>query len=403
MTTAKSCESFEPCESFERSERFERSTVEIITDYARFLALETEWNDAVARADIAHPFLCHEWLRTWWDCFGAGRQLHIVVVRDGDRIAAIAPLMAETVRMYGLSIRTLDLIHNDHTPRADFIVAPRPEVPHGGEGAPHGYEGARHPAYRAIWDALMETRGDWDLLQLSRVVRGSATHTAISKLAEEAGCATGLWQGDVSPYLELTGTWEGYYQQLPAKFRSNLRNRLSRLVKLGEPRLEVLDHAPAIGGAREDAVRLEASGWKRESGTAITCDPAVERFYTELADRATARGWLRLMFLRAGGRRIATSYGASYRGRLFLFKTGYDPEYATCSPFKLLTYLAIQDAYAGGLSEVDFLGDQEPWKLEWTSAARPQDWLHVFSGSVRARLLHSLKFRMAPELKRWRA
>jgi hypothetical protein len=49
---------------------------------------------------------------------------------------------------------------------------------------------------------------------------------------------------------------------------------------------------------------------------------------------------------------------------------------------------------------VDFLGDEEPWKLEWTNTSRPHDWLHVFSGTVRARLLHSLKFQMVPELQR---
>jgi CelD/BcsL family acetyltransferase involved in cellulose biosynthesis len=109
------------------------------------------------------------------------------------------------------------------------------------------------------------------------------------------------------------------------------------------------------------------------------------------------------MFLTVGGRRIATSYGAVYDRRLFLFKTGYDPEYATGSPFKVLTCFAIQAAYAEGLREVDFLGDSEPWKLEWTPTSRAHDWLFVFSGTKRARLLHSLKFHVVPELKRWRA
>jgi CelD/BcsL family acetyltransferase involved in cellulose biosynthesis len=362
------------------------STVEVVTDYDRFLELEADWNDAVERAGVTHPFLCHEWFRTWWDCFGGGRSLHIIVARQDDRILAIAPLMQERSQSYRITVRRLDLLHNDHTPRADVIVAGPPD-----EG------------YRAIWNALQNTRDDWDLLQLSRLPQDSPTRAAFEQLAGEAHCATGVWQGDVSPYLTLSGTWESYLASLSAKFRSNLRNRLSRLAKLGEPALEVLEDADAIERARGDALRLEASGWKAQAGTSICSDPAVERFYTRLADRATERGWLRLLFLTAGGRRIATSYGSCYRGRLFLFKTGYDPEYATCSPFKLLTYLAIQAAYAEGLSEVDFLGDAEPWKLEWTAATRSHDWLYVFSQSRRAQLLHWMKFQMVPELKKWRA
>ncbi len=361
-------------------------SVTTVSDAAEFLALETEWNEAVDRAGLPHPFLRHEWLRTWWECFGEGRTLHIQVVRAAGRITAIAPLMREQVQMYGIPIRRIDLMHNDHTPRADFIVAERAAE-----------------SYAAIWHALANTRASWDLLQLSRLVRESPTCEAMRRHSEDDGCATGLWQGDVSPYLALQGTWDEYHASLPAKFRSNLRNRLSRLTRIGEPALEVLEGAEAIERGREDALRLEASGWKQESGTAICSDPAVERFYRLLAERATAGGWLRLMFLTVGGKRIATSYGSCYGGRLFLFKTGYDPEFATCAPFKLLTFLAIQSSYAEGLSEVDFLGDAEPWKLEWTDTSRPHDWLFTFSGSVRARLLRSVKFQMVPELKKWRA
>ena len=101
-------------------------------------------------------------------------------------------------------------------------------------------------------------------------------------------------------------------------------------------------------------------------------------------------------------RRIATSYGAVYDGRRFLFKTGYDPEFAKCSPFKVLTSFAVQHAYAHGLKEVDFLGDTEPWKLEWTSTTRAHDWLFVFGTSTRARLVHRAKFQLAPAVRRWR-
>jgi CelD/BcsL family acetyltransferase involved in cellulose biosynthesis len=129
----------------------------------------------------------------------------------------------------------------------------------------------------------------------------------------------------------------------------------------------------------------------------------VQKFYTLLAERAADRGWLRLLFLTVARKRIAVSYSAISDGRLYLLKTGHDREFHTCSPFKLLTYFAAQDGYARGLREIDFLGDTEAWKQEWTPAARAHDWLFVFSHSRRARLLHSVKFQMAPEIKKWRA
>lgn len=361
-------------------------SVDVITDHAAFLALEAEWNDAVERAGVPHPFLRHDWVRTWWGAFGGDARLHILVVRDGARIIAIAPLMRETTRMYGLPVARLRLLQNDHTPRTDVIIA-----------------GPADEAYRAIWETLRKDRDAWDVLQLSQLPRTSPTLAAFSAFAADEKLATGMWASNDSPYLALTGTWDEYFGSLSAKFRSNIRNRMTRLTKLGEPGFEVLRDRASIEAAYDDALRLEASGWKDNEGTSICSDPAVKTFYNQLTERATESQWLELLFLTVGGRRIATSYGSTYDGRLFLFKTGYDPEFATCSPFKLLTYYAIQHAFARGLREVDFLGDSEPWKLEWTETVRSHDWLFVFSDTVRARLLHSIKFQWVPELKRWRA
>jgi CelD/BcsL family acetyltransferase involved in cellulose biosynthesis len=361
------------------------SAVHVVTDEAAFLSLEAEWNETVERAGVGYPFLRHEWLRTWWECFGSGGRLHIVIVRTGGRIAAIAPLMSDTTRMYGISIRRLRLLHNDHTPRGDFIVADRPEE-----------------SYQAIWAALYQRREQWDVLQLSQVPQESSTLACVSTLAIADGCGTGVWRSGDAPYLELRGSWDEYFESLTAKFRQNVRNRLSRLNRLGNPALETLRNGSALLAARDDAFRLEASGWKSQARTSIDSDPAVHRFYTLLAERASAHGWLRLLFLTVNGRRIATSYGSVYDNRLFLFKTGYDPAYAQCSPFKLLTYYAVQSAFTEGLKEVDFLGDAEPWKLEWTTTTRAHDWLFVFAGSGRARLLRRAKFQLAPAVKRWR-
>jgi CelD/BcsL family acetyltransferase involved in cellulose biosynthesis len=357
----------------------EGCTLQTVTDPAEFLSLEAEWNEAVDRAAIAQPFVRHEWLRTWWEAFGSEARLHIVIVRAGARISAIAPFMTEHTRMYGMPVRRLRLMANDHSPRADCIVTEDAEQ-----------------SYRTIWRALRAA--DWDVLLLNQLPVTSPSRQIFEQFAEADGLSSGAWQADESPYLPLTGSWDTYWSELPGKFRQNVRNRMARLQRIGEPRLEVLSDGEALA-ALEDAVRLEASGWKKTEGTAIASDDAVDGFYRKFAEEAARRGWLRLLFLTINGRRIATSYSLQYRDRLFLCKTGYDPEHAKSSPFKVLTYFAIRDAYANGLEEVDFLGNAEPWKLEWTSATRRHDWLFIFSSSIRARLLYDLKFRLAPAWK----
>jgi CelD/BcsL family acetyltransferase involved in cellulose biosynthesis len=362
------------------------TSVETVSDWSAFLDLEADWNDAVDRAGIPHPFLRHEWLRTWWGCFGAEHPFFIVIVRSGHRIQAIAPFMWEATSMYGVPTRCLRLWHNDHTPRADVIVAERPDE-----------------SYRAIWNAVMDERARWDVVQLAQLPEESTTRETLAGLARTDGCKSGIWRSGSSPYLTLSGTWDEYAASLSVKFRQNLRNRMTRVRRIGEPALEVVCEGEAVNAACEDAIRLEGAAWKRTEGTAIASDSAVGRLYREFAARASARGWLRLMFLTVNGRRIATSFSVCYQRRLFLFKTGYDPVFAACSPFKLLTYFVLRDAFARGLAEVDFLGDPEPWKLEWTRTRRAHDWMFTFSGSVRGRALAAMKFRIVPALKRYRA
>ena len=360
-----------------------RSTsVDVVSDPAVFEGMEGEWNDAVERASVPHPFLRHEWLRTWWECFGGDARLHIVIVRSGRRILAIAPLMYDTTWMYGVPVRRVRLLQNDQTPRSDIVVTERTDE-----------------CYRAIWHTLLHDSEPWDVLQLSQVPRCSGTSQRFAALACDSGCPAGTWPSSDSPYVALDSTWDTYMAGRTRKFRQNIRNRWTRLAALGEPALEVLQDRLAVQAACDEALHLESSGWKYGAGTAIGSCASTHHFYSTLARRAADRGWLRLLFLTVNGQRIATAYSARYRDRLMFIKTGYDPAFSKYSPFTLLTHAAIRDAFDSQLREVDFLGDTEPWKLEWTRASRSHDWLFVFAPSVRGHLVHNLKFRIKPVLK----
>ena len=358
-------------------------SVEAITDYQSFLDLESVWRDLAAAVGVDHPFLSYEWVRTWWESFGHGKELHVLVVKDRSDPIAIAPLMLSHGRMYGLNVRRLESIGNAHTQRFDFIIARSPK-----------------DAYRAIWAHLLEQRPRWDVLQLCQLVEGSPTLDELRALATAQGFPSGVWRSDSSPYLSLLGTWEIYAKGLDAKHRSNLRNRLKRLRRLGQVGVETISSVDGMGGALDDGLRLEAAAWKGEAGTAIGSRPELRYLYTRFAERAAARGWLRLHFLNVGGCRIAFHYAVRCNNKLYLLKPGYDPRYARYSPSNLLCHLVLQDGFHDGLAEYNFLGGEEPWKLEWTKDARPHHWLFIFSDGLRARLLHYAKFHVVPRVKR---
>lgn len=362
-----------------------RYQVEVISDHRDLVALQPEWDRLVEQVDIGHPFLDYQWIRTWWECFGAGRQLHILLVRDGAQIRAIAPLMLCTVRMYGLSVRCLASVCNPHTPRFGVIAAA------GAEGI-----------YRCLWSYLRNIEKEWDILELAHLPHGSDTLNWLSRLGGEDGYPIGLWRGEKAPWLAFEGTWESYFQGLKTNHRTKMRRNYRRLTRLGPLRLEVVSGGGRLDEALDEGIRIEAAAWKGRHGTAIRCDPVVEQFYRLLGKRTADDGTLRLVFLTLDGERIAFAYALFSRDTYYVLKTGYEPSYARYSPYNILCYLLLQEGFAKGLREFEFLGRDEPWKMQWAQDVHPHVWLFIFARNLRARFLHRVKFRWVPRLRRLR-
>lgn len=349
-----------------------------MADYESFLNLEADWNRLVEAAAPDHPFLEHIWARTWWESFGAGSKLHILVVKTRGEIIAIAPLMLNRVRMFGIPVRRLGFFYNAHVPRADFLIAKQ-----------------HRSAYRAIWEHLERNRC-WDVLQLCQLPEGSETLEEMTRLVSR--CRAGTWRSGASPYIPMNRTWIEFLSGLGGKYRYSLRSRFKRLQQTGQVALETIHVAEAP--ALEVALKIESAAWKGENGTAILSNPETAKFYRLLAGRAARRGWLRLQFLRVGSARAAFDYSLVYGNRIHLLKVGYDPAFAPYSPSNLLLHQVLQAGFAEGASEYDFLGDAVEWKLRWTKLSRPYCWLFVFPSSAKGRALHFAKFTLVPLWKR---
>src|SRR6185295_17478138 len=114
--------------------------------------------------------------------------------------------------------------------------------------------------------------------------------------------------------------FQSYSRTLDRKHRSNLRNRLGRLARVGRIEIEIIKTAGEAEAAFAEGWRLEAAAWKGRAGTAIGCLPRVRSFYESFAARAARRGWLSLYFLRVNGQRIAFCYGLCFANSVFQLK-----------------------------------------------------------------------------------
>ncbi len=353
--------------------------VQLLTSGAQFLALADEWQALSSRCgDVL--FQRHDFIRLWLQHFAADAELRLLTLHDaGGQLVAVLPLLATRQRMYGVPMREWQSAANLHSCRFDMLA----DDPLGAAG-------------RFI--DFLRQRTDWDVLRLMDVPHPGQARSLLLAAAR-GGLVAGSWDSVQSPYIPLPRQWRELDATLHSKFRANLRRRRRRLATQGTVTLERCSGGPELASRLDEGLALEASGWKGEAGSAIRQDPQTHAFYRELATESARNGRLALWFLRVDGRAIAFQFALEHDGRLLLLKPAYDEACGDCSPGQLLMEDVLRDAIARGLREFDFLGPDMPWKRDWTALRRPHQWIYLFRG-VRGALLHALKFRIAPLLKR---
>ncbi len=357
-------------------------SVEVITDYQVFIEFEPTWNRLVDEAGVEFPFVRHEWVRALWECFDHGGSLHIVVVREDDCPIAIAPLMLDRVKMYGIPVRRLRGIANIYTERFDFILS-------------------AHPAEccAAIWTYLAEHDREWDVLELRQLTAESSAMAYMPREDIERRLLMTEWIASDSPYVPVRDLWEVYFKSLKKAHRANIRKSQHHLESSAPLKLEVVDSNVRLDADIEEALNLEAVAWKDEGGTAIRSRPDSMAFYRQILHAAGEQGWLRIYFLTLGSKRIAVRIALLFRNKVYMLKSGYDPEYAASSPGHVLCHKILDEAWRLKFDEVDFLGNTERWKLNWARDLRRHFWLFAFPKRLKPRFLHYLKVNLIPRIR----
>jgi CelD/BcsL family acetyltransferase involved in cellulose biosynthesis len=322
------------------------------------------------------PFVRPGWIAAWWDVFGHGT-LQILTLRRGGRLVGLLPLYGDH--------RWLRSLTNDQTPQFGVIAE---DAAAADELAAAALDRARRRLTLSFVDA-----SGWELAAL-RAGAAARGHRVVVRPVVRP------------PYLIVDGDWEAFESRLAGRLLRDLRRRRRRLEDEGVLNFEVADGTTGLEDLLEEGFRVETSGWKAARQTAIVSRPETRRFYTRVARWASARGSLRLAFLRLDGRALAFQFGLEESGAYYFLKGGYDSEFHRYAPGKLLVHDVLERAFSSGLERFEFLGQPESWKLEWTSQLRVLLVVDAFAPSLAGRTewaAESLRHSIAPLARRVRA
>ena len=209
----------------------------------------------------------------------------------------------------------------------------------------------------ALFDAILEE--DWSELELRGLREGSLTLAELPALAEAAGLAVEREEEAVAPRVELPASWDEYLASLSKKDRHELRRKLRRLADVGEPELRAYTSPQDVESRLPQLLRFMVES---RTDKAAFMSEQMGRFFHRMVPAMAEEGLIRLYELELSGRPVASILCFDQGGQLFLYNSGYDPQYASQSVGLLSKALCLRDAIDSGYRCFDMLRGHEPYK-----------------------------------------
>lgn len=355
--------------------------VERVESLADLRGLESEWRELEPHLPEL-PFLTFDWAVAWWEHLAEHRwlvadKLFARAIRDRHgALVAVAPLMITQRPGWGLGARQLQLFGADpNLTEIRRIAAPvelEPQV------------------YAALMHDLSNCSDAWDWLALTGVPANAELRHAVSGSFPRA-----QWSGALPNYvLPLAETFADFKSGLSRNIKESLRKCYNSL-KRDDISFEfrVLTSNDGLSAALDEFFRLHRAR-SALTNTVHHYDSfgseSSRQFLRSVCERFAARDKLRLFQLKIAGRVVATRIGFVCGSCLYLYYSGYEPEYGRYSIMTTLVAEAVRYAIESGLRSLNLSTGTDNSKLRWGPSEKPYQQALVVSPSPRGGLAHEL-------------
>jgi CelD/BcsL family acetyltransferase involved in cellulose biosynthesis len=252
---------------------------------------------------------------------------------------------------------------------------------------------------RVLVEFLTNHGPKWEICDFYEQLTGSEHLSVLIEAFRTAGCLIGTSRDSDCPHIEIDGTWREFLAAKSQKFRKNLKASARRLQESGELRYRTYDALPGAAECLEVYRDIELRSWKDDRGVGIGRDGDYAAFYREMANVFGRSGAFVIRLLHAGERTVAGTFGLLFDGVYYSLQIAHDREFDRCSPGTYLESLEIEECFASGYREYEFLGGFLNNKSRWTSSYRYTTQLHVFRRTTYLGLLYVWSFRIKPRIK----
>ena len=293
------------------------------------------------------PFQTIEWLQSWWHVFGDSYESRIITVHRDSKLVGLLPLMYKRRQL----LRTLEWLGAGRSDHAPLLLLP--------DCADEVLQAAiqyfrTHPKGAA----LLSLR----TLQLNEL--------QLSRRSQSQG-ESWIQIDDVSPRINISGSWDEYLEKKSSKHRGNVRRLLRQFESA--PEFSVKRELLATNELVAEIANVERNSWKATEGS-LRMEGAGKLFYEQFLNRFADKGILELWCCRFNTILLAYLITFNYENRIFYYNGAYRADSSSfhtgVSPGTALIAIAVKSAHERNLTSFDFLRGDEPYKSLWKNEDR---------------------------------
>lgn len=330
-------------------------TAETIKDMPVFKEMRHEWNELLQASSSDNIFLTWEWLYTWLRHLAGEKRLHIIAIRENGQLIAVAPLVLCPARyMRLMPFRFLEFIACGNVGSDYLSIIVR-----------NGHE---TEALQALADCLIEANY---MLELVRIEKSSFPMVMLAVQLQQRGWQSIRMTTNYSPFIRLSGhTWQSYLESVNGTHRSGIKKKIKYLYKIFDVKFELAESELQRQQAMDVFFRLHINRWSGAGGTNALNRQNLLDFHKEFSKTIFDLGWLRLYTLHLDGEPAAAVYIFKYGNVYYFYQTAYNVEFSKYGVGVIILAFAIQAAIAEGVTEFDFLHDDDEYKYLWAREER---------------------------------
>ena len=346
--------------------------IQLLDNIDKCQDIRHEWNDLVEKnMDFFNPFLSFEWLSSWWEVFGEGRGLSILIAKSDDDIVGIAPLMIS--KKTGFKI--CEFIGTKRSDYLGFILKNK----------------NREEILKEFFVFILGNL-KWDLLYFRDY---TDSPEELLSIAENQGMKAKSVIGDIAPRLLMEGSWDNYLSGKSSRNRGNIR-RVIRKVEANED-IEVTCERKFSSHLIDELAEVEANSWKVETG-----DPRFigkgKTFFKTFFIKFSNNKWLEVWTLRYKGKLLSYSVDFSTDKYTYNYNVAFDKNYKQYvklhSIGSVLTSIALRDSFERQKRVYDFLRGDESYKRLWTNDTKKLSYVAIYKRNPISFLAFMLHFKI---------